>query len=105
VGKIRSFGGINTLEITPIPTKRRDMDTLMNLKEIRDTAQALADRGGQTFLARPEDILWLLDRIDELTKNLSALHGLLLDAAKSMDISPEDTEKAIVYRLTREDHD
>lgn len=38
-------------------------------------------------------------------QEIKALHGLLLDAAESMGISPEDTEKAIVYRLTGEDHD
>jgi hypothetical protein len=38
-------------------------------------------------------------------REIKALHGLLLDAAESMGISPEDTEKAIVYRLTGEDHD
>jgi len=38
-------------------------------------------------------------------REIRALHRLLLDAAESMGISPEDTEKAIVYRLTGEDHD
>ena len=35
-------------------------------------------------------------------REIKALHGLLLDAAESMGISAEDTEKAIVYRLTGE---
>ena len=30
---------------------------------------------------------------------IKALHGLLLDAAESMGITPEHTERAIVYRL------
>jgi len=30
---------------------------------------------------------------------IKALYGLLLDAAKSLGINPDDTEKAIVYRL------
>ena len=33
---------------------------------------------------------------------IKALHGLLLDAAESLGVSPEDTEKAIVYRINQE---
>ena len=32
-------------------------------------------------------------------REIKALHGLLLDAADSMGISPADTEKAIDYRV------
>lgn len=33
---------------------------------------------------------------------IRALYGLLLDAATSMDISPEQTEKAIDHRIQQE---
>ena len=41
-------------------------DQPFSLTEIKAKATQLRDRGGQTYLAQPEEILWLLEKVEAL---------------------------------------